>query len=123
MKFNRRVGRETITGPGVLYDGMYFSQRQDEASKKLHAELGKSSDIVDALRVLIDIRNGNGTVDDIDHLGNRRVRSVGEMARTCSASAWCAWNARCVSAWRWPNPRGSCPRNFINAKPGVGGHP
>ena len=32
------------------------------------------------LRVLIDIKNGNGTVDDIDHLGNRRIRSVGEMA-------------------------------------------
>ena len=80
MKFNRRVGREAITGPGVLYDGMYFSQRQDEACKKLFKELGKSSDIVDALRVLLNIRNGNGTVDDIDHLGNRRVRSVGEMA-------------------------------------------
>ncbi len=39
-----------------------------------------SSDILDVLKVLIDIRNGHGTVDDIDHLGNRRVRSVGEMA-------------------------------------------
>src|SRR5256885_17184542 len=38
------------------------------------------SDIIEVLRVLIDIRNGNGQVDDIDHLGNRRVRSVGEMA-------------------------------------------
>ncbi len=32
------------------------------------------------LKTLIDIRNGNGMVDDIDHLGNRRIRSVGEMA-------------------------------------------
>ena len=32
------------------------------------------SDILDVLKVLIDIRNGNGPVDDIDHLGNRRVR-------------------------------------------------
>ena len=32
------------------------------------------SDIIDVLKVLIDIRNGNGQVDDIDHLGNRRVR-------------------------------------------------
>ncbi len=58
MKFNRRVGREEITGPGVL----------------------DREDILAVLKVLIDIRNGNGTVDDIDHLGNRRVRSVGEMA-------------------------------------------
>jgi DNA-directed RNA polymerase subunit beta len=58
MKFNRRVGREEITGPGVL----------------------DKEDILAVLSVLIDIRNGSGTVDDIDHLGNRRVRSVGEMA-------------------------------------------
>jgi len=57
MKFNRRVGREEIEGPGVL----------------------DRDDILAVLKVLIDIRNGNGGVDDIDHLGNRRVRSVGEM--------------------------------------------
>jgi len=57
MKFNRRVGRQEIEGPGVL----------------------DREDILAVLKVLIDIRNGNGTVDDIDHLGNRRVRSVGEM--------------------------------------------
>src|ERR1700685_2278817 len=58
MKFNRRVGRKEITGSQIL----------------------SKDDILDVLKVLIDIRNGNGTVDDIDHLGNRRVRSVGEMA-------------------------------------------
>ena len=58
MKFNRRVGREEIEGAGVL----------------------DREDILAVLKVLIDIRNGSGTVDDIDHLGNRRVRSVGEMA-------------------------------------------
>ena len=57
MKFNRRVGREEISGPGVL----------------------DREDILAVLKVLIDIRNGSGSVDDIDHLGNRRVRSVGEM--------------------------------------------
>jgi DNA-directed RNA polymerase subunit beta len=58
MKFNRRLGREEIVGSGVL----------DKA------------DILDVMKTLIEIRNGRGTVDDIDHLGNRRVRSVGEMA-------------------------------------------
>ena len=58
MKFNLRVGRDEIEGSGVL----------------------TKEDIIDVVRTLIDIRNGNGEVDDIDHLGNRRVRSVGEMA-------------------------------------------
>ncbi|NIN39293.1 MAG: DNA-directed RNA polymerase subunit beta [Gammaproteobacteria bacterium] len=58
MKFNRRVGRSEVKGPGVL----------------------SKEDIIDVLKVLIDIKNGNGMVDDIDHLGNRRIRSVGEMA-------------------------------------------
>ena len=57
MKFNRRVGREDLTGLGTL----------------------TKEDIVDVLRVLVNIRDGQGEVDDIDHLGNRRVRSVGEM--------------------------------------------
>ena len=57
MKLNRRLGRSDFTGPGVL--------TQD--------------DIVAVIKTLIGIRDGRGGVDDIDHLGNRRVRSVGEM--------------------------------------------
>ncbi|MCP5149402.1 MAG: DNA-directed RNA polymerase subunit beta [Chromatiales bacterium] len=80
MKFNRRVGRDDVEGPAILYDGKYFAARSDEGSKTLAERLGDQSDIADVLRVLIDIKNGNGSVDDIDHLGNRRIRSVGEMA-------------------------------------------
>ena len=58
MKFNRRLGRKNSTGGNVL----------------------EPQDIVDVLKALIEIRNGRGQVDDIDHLGNRRIRSVGEMA-------------------------------------------
>ncbi|WP_064601597.1 DNA-directed RNA polymerase subunit beta [Photobacterium sp. J15] len=58
MKFNSSLLREETTGAGTL----------DHA------------DIIDVMRKLIDIRNGKGEVDDIDHLGNRRIRSVGEMA-------------------------------------------
>lgn len=58
MKFNRRLGRDAVIGSGVL----------------------DKDDILDVMKTLIDIRNGKGIVDDIDHLGNRRIRSVGEMA-------------------------------------------
>ena len=57
MKFNSRVGRTEVTGPGVL----------------------SNDDIISVLTTLINIRNGFDTVDDIDHLGNRRVKCVGEM--------------------------------------------
>ena len=58
MKFNRSLGIEETTGSGIL----------------------SKEDIVGVMKKLIDIRNGRGEVDDIDHLGNRRIRSVGEMA-------------------------------------------
>ncbi|WP_113906993.1 DNA-directed RNA polymerase subunit beta [Aliidiomarina celeris] len=58
MKFNRRLGRSEETGSGTL----------------------TREDIVEVMKKLIEIRNGLDVVDDIDHLGNRRIRSVGEMA-------------------------------------------
>ncbi len=80
MKFNRRVGRKDVLGESVLYDKKYFAERNDEESKRLVAEHTDTSDILEVIKVLTEIRNGRGVVDDIDHLGNRRVRSVGEMA-------------------------------------------
>src|SRR5690606_19267821 len=68
------------TGASVIYDHKYFSERNDETARNLVAEYGESSDILDVIKALCEIRNGRGVVDDIDHLGNRRVRSVGEMA-------------------------------------------
>ncbi|GLO62233.1 DNA-directed RNA polymerase subunit beta [Vibrio sp. MACH09] len=58
MKFNSSIGRDDAGEQGIL----------DE------------TDIVEVMKKLIAIRNGIGEVDDIDHLGNRRIRSVGEMA-------------------------------------------
>ena len=74
MKFNRRVGRKEVAGESVLFDNKYFSNRNDEESKRLVAAQGETSDILEVIKVLTEIRNGRGVVDDIDHLGNRRVR-------------------------------------------------
>ena len=57
MKFNKRLGIEELQGDSILSD----------------------EDILNTLKTLVAIRNGQGNVDDIDHLGNRRIRSVGEM--------------------------------------------
>ena len=59
MKVNSRLGRgDDITGPMTLTD----------------------DDILKTIEVLVELRNGRGQIDDIDHLGNRRVRCVGELA-------------------------------------------
>ena len=59
---------------------VFQTRRDDEMLIGLVLEHDGESDIVDALKTLVDIKNGIGMVDDIDHLGNRRIRSVGEMA-------------------------------------------
>ena len=58
MKVNSRLNRAEMEGPMVL----------------------SNEDILDTIKSLVDLRNGKGEVDDIDHLGNRRVRCVGELA-------------------------------------------
>src|SRR6202162_1614818 len=117
MKFNRRVGRKEITGTGILYDNKYFSTRTDEASKRLIAAYGETSDILDVLKVLIDIRNGNGQVDDIDHLGNRRVRSVGEMAENAFRVGLVRVERAVKERLTIAETEPLMPQEMINAKP------
>ena len=95
MKFNRRVGRKEIEGPGVL----------------------DREDILSVIRVLIDIRNGHGTVDDIDHLGNRRVRSVGEMAENAFRIGLVRVERVVRERLTTVESEGSAPQDLINAKP------
>ena len=99
MKFNRRVNRAVPGGayrapsaerwleePGILYRRPLFLDRGRPAQGRVRqgdsspSTAPDMSDVVDVLRTLIAIKNGDGKVDDIDHLGNRRVRCVGEMA-------------------------------------------
>jgi DNA-directed RNA polymerase subunit beta len=95
MKFNRRVGRDTSEGGGVL----------------------ENEDILDVLRTLVDIRNGYGTVDDIDHLGNRRVRSVGEMAENAFRVGLVRVERAVKERLTQAETEGLMPQEMINAKP------
>jgi DNA-directed RNA polymerase subunit beta len=95
MKFNRRVGRTEIKGPGIL----------------------DREDILAVLRVLIDIRNGKGSVDDIDHLGNRRVRSVGEMAENVFRVGLVRVERAVRERLSVAESEGLSPQELINAKP------
>ena len=117
MKFNRRLGRDEAEGAGVLYDHKYFGGRDDETAKDLVAKYGQASDIIDALRTLVDIRNGNGVVDDIDHLGNRRVRCVGEMAENQFRVGLVRVERAVKERLTLAESEGLMPQEMINAKP------
>ncbi|MEN1930132.1 DNA-directed RNA polymerase subunit beta [Luteimonas sp. MJ250] len=117
MKFNRRIGRKETTGAPVLYDARYFAERKDDDSARLREANGDSSDILDVLKVLTEIRNGRGVVDDIDHLGNRRVRSVGEMAENVFRVGLVRVERAVRERLTMAETDGLTPQELINAKP------
>ncbi|MCP5421217.1 MAG: DNA-directed RNA polymerase subunit beta [Gammaproteobacteria bacterium] len=117
MKFNRRVGRKSGQGPGILYDGYYLSRRGDDSSQKLYEQLGDSSDIIDVLKVLIGIKDGTGTVDDIDHLGNRRIRCVGEMVENVFRIGLVRVERAVKERLSMAESENLTPQDLINAKP------
>jgi len=120
MKFNRRVGREGDTGLGVLYDSVYFKQRagkKDENALQAVEARGDSSDILDVMTTLVNIRDGNGVVDDIDHLGNRRIRCVGEMAENVFRIGLVRVERAVRERLSVAESESLMPQELINAKP------
>jgi DNA-directed RNA polymerase subunit beta len=95
MKFNRRLGREEKIGSPTL----------------------DKEDIVDVMCALVGIRNGKGVVDDIDHLGNRRVRSVGEMAENQFRVGLVRVERAVKERLSMAESEGLMPQDLINAKP------
>ncbi|MEK6789907.1 MAG: DNA-directed RNA polymerase subunit beta [Pseudomonadota bacterium] len=95
MKFNRRLGRDIDTGEGVL----------------------SREDIVAVLKGMIDIRNGKGEVDDIDHLGNRRIRSVGEMTENQFRVGLVRVERAVKERLSMAESDNLMPQDLINAKP------
>ena len=117
MKFNRRLGRKEVTGASVLYDARYYAERKDDESVALREKYGDGSDILDVIHVLTEIRNGRGTVDDIDHLGNRRVRSVGEMAENVFRVGLVRVERAVRERLNMAEMENLSPQELINAKP------
>ncbi|MGQ0749438.1 MAG: DNA-directed RNA polymerase subunit beta [Betaproteobacteria bacterium] len=95
MKFNRRVGREALEGPGTL----------------------SRDDIVDVIKILVELRNGKGEIDDIDHLGNRRVRSVGELAENQFRAGLVRVERAVKERLSQAESENLMPHDLINAKP------
>ncbi|CAG1001850.1 DNA-directed RNA polymerase subunit beta [Burkholderiales bacterium] len=95
MKFNRRVGREELKGTGTL----------------------ANEDIIAVIKILVDLRNGRGEIDDIDHLGNRRVRSVGELAENQFRSGLVRVERAVKERLGQAESDNLLPHDLINAKP------
>jgi DNA-directed RNA polymerase subunit beta len=95
MKFNRRIGRNELTGAATL----------------------SNDDIVAVIRVLVELRNGRGEIDDIDHLGNRRVRSVGELAENQFRSGLVRVERAVKERLSQAESENLMPHDLINAKP------
>ena len=95
MKFNKRLSRDEVTGEGIL----------------------SNDDIIDVLKELINIRNGHGMVDDIDHLGNRRIRCVGEMAENQFRVGLVRVERAVKQRLTLAESEGLMPQEMINAKP------
>ncbi|MDY6978786.1 MAG: DNA-directed RNA polymerase subunit beta [Pseudomonadota bacterium] len=95
MKFNRRIGRKEVTGEGTL----------------------SKEDILAVIQTLISIRDGKGNVDDIDHLGNRRIRSVGEMAENQFRVGLVRVERAVKERLSLAESENLMPQEMINAKP------
>ena len=95
MKFNRRVGRNELTGAVTL----------------------SNEDILAVIRILVELRNGRGEIDDIDHLGNRRVRSVGELAENQFRAGLVRVERAVKERLSQAESDNLMPHDLINAKP------
>ncbi|HUX63474.1 DNA-directed RNA polymerase subunit beta [Sulfuricella sp.] len=95
MKFNRRVGREALTGNMTL----------------------DNDDIVSVIKILVELKNGRGEIDDIDHLGNRRVRSVGELAENQFRAGLVRVERAVKERLSQAESENLMPHDLINAKP------
>ena len=115
----------------VLFNNLFFSTDRydlsDVGRMKLNWRLKiedradtyvlTKEDIVAVLRKLVDIRNGRDTVDDIDHLGNRRIRSVGEMTANQLRIALVRVERAVKDRLGMAETEGYKPSDLINAKP------
>ena len=95
MKFNARVGRDAPEGAMTL----------------------SNEDILDVVKILVELRNGNGEVDDIDHLGNRRVRCVGELAENQYRSGLARIEKAVKERLGQAETEALMPHDLINSKP------
>ncbi|HYT86026.1 MAG TPA: DNA-directed RNA polymerase subunit beta, partial [Burkholderiales bacterium] len=115
MKFNRRAYPEKIEEktPGWL---RRFYDRVDRQGAEGLGTLS-NDDILAVVGILVELRNGRGEIDDIDHLGNRRVRSVGELAENQFRAGLVRVERAVKERLSQAESDNLMPHDLINAKP------
>ena len=115
MKFNRRAYPEKV------------EERTAEWLKRFYQRVGakgvdgaatlSTEDIIAVVGILVELRNGRGEIDDIDHLGNRRVRSVGELAENQFRAGLVRVERAVKERLSQAESENLMPHDLINAKP------
>ena len=115
MKFNRRAYPATV------------DEKAPEWLKRFYARIGpcgeegsgvlSKEDILAVIGVLVELRNSRGDIDDIDHLGNRRVRSVGELAENQFRAGLIRVERAVKERLSQAETDNLMPHDLINAKP------
>jgi DNA-directed RNA polymerase subunit beta len=115
MKFNRRAYPEKLDerSPGWV---RRFYQRVGSKGQEGPATLS-NDDLLAVVGIMVELRNGRGDIDDIDHLGNRRVRSVGELAENQFRAGLVRVERAVKERLSQAESDNLMPHDLINAKP------
>jgi DNA-directed RNA polymerase subunit beta len=115
MKFNRRAYPDKVEdrAPGWL---KRFYERVGQKGTDGPATLS-NDDILAVVSIMVELRNGRGEIDDIDHLGNRRVRSVGELAENQFRAGLVRVERAVKERLSQAESENLMPHDLINAKP------
>ena len=115
MKFNRRAFPEKAEERQSNWMRRFYEEKGARGAEG--AYILSNDDILAVIGVLLELRNGRGEIDDIDHLGNRRIRSVGELAENQFRTGLVRVERAVKERLSQAESDNLMPHDLINAKP------
>ena len=115
MKFNRRAYPTKQEERSANWMRAFYERVGAQGDQG--ANILSNDDILAVIGVLIELRNGRGEIDDIDHLGNRRIRSVGELAENQFRAGLVRVERAVKERLSQAESDNLMPHDLINAKP------